>query len=63
MLELLPLRLGGDGHAASEDDIDLCHLLIAIRIYSALINSSGLMLRQRWWWWHLLPIQKNLALF
>jgi hypothetical protein len=32
MLELLPLCLGGDGHATSEDHIDLHHMLIAIRI-------------------------------
>jgi hypothetical protein len=62
-LELLSLRLGCDGHATLEDDVDLCHLLIAIKICPMLINSSGLLWHWRHWWWHLLLIQKSLALF
>jgi hypothetical protein len=56
MLELLPLRLGGDGHATPEDDVHLSHLLIAIGIYPALIDSPGLLWHWRCWWWQLLPI-------
>jgi hypothetical protein len=62
-LELLPLRLGGDGYAALEDNIDLPHLLISIRICSMLINSPGLLRHRCWWWWHLLLIQESFALF
>jgi hypothetical protein len=43
MLELLPLCLGGDGHATPEDDVDLYHLLVAIEICSTLIDSPGLL--------------------
>jgi hypothetical protein len=62
MLELLPLGLGGDGHAFPEDDVDLSHLLITVRIYPVLIDSPWLLQPRRWWWWHLLAIQKSLAL-
>jgi hypothetical protein len=56
-LELLPLRLGGNGHVAPKDIIDLPHLLIFIRICLTLINSLGLLRHWHWWWWwHLLPI-------
>jgi hypothetical protein len=40
-LELLPLHLGGDGHATPKDVINLCHLLIAIGVHTMLINSRG----------------------
>jgi hypothetical protein len=62
-LELLSLCLGGDRHATSEDNIDLPHLLISVRICPTLIDSPGLLQRQCYWWWHLLPIQKICALF
>jgi hypothetical protein len=62
MMELLPLRLGGDGHVAPEDNIDLPHLLISVRICPTLINSSGLLQRWRCWGWYLLPIQESFAL-
>jgi hypothetical protein len=54
MLELLPLRLGSDGHATPEDDVNLYHLLITIRICMMLINSLGLLWRRHCWCWHLL---------
>jgi hypothetical protein len=41
MLELLPLHLGGDGHATPEDNVDLSHLLIIIGIHPTLIDSWG----------------------
>jgi hypothetical protein len=63
MLELLPLCLGGNGHAASKDNIDLPHLLISIRICPTMINSLGLLWRRHCCWWYLLPIQKSFALF
>jgi hypothetical protein len=63
MLELLPLRFGGNGHATPEDNIDLPHLLISVRICLTLINSLRLLLRHCWWWWHLLSIHESFALF
>jgi hypothetical protein len=62
-LELLPLRLRGDGHATPEDNIDLPHLLIFVRICSTLINSPGLLWHRRYWGWHLLLTQESFALF
>jgi fatty acid desaturase len=52
-----------DRHATPEDDINLCHLLIAVGIHTTLTNSSGLLWHWRWWWWHFLLIQKSFALF
>jgi hypothetical protein len=63
MLELLPLRLGGEGHAVNEDNINLPHLLIYIRHFLMLINSTGLLRRWRYWGWHLVLIQKSFAPF
>jgi hypothetical protein len=40
-LELLPLCLGGEGHVAPEDNINLSHLLISIRIFPMMITSPG----------------------
>jgi hypothetical protein len=62
-LELLPLHLGGDGHATPKNDVDLCHLLIAFGIHATLINSLRLLLHRCCWWWHLLPVQESIALF
>jgi hypothetical protein len=47
VLELLPLRIGSNGHAAPEDNIDLPHLLISVRIYPTLINSLELLWHRR----------------
>jgi hypothetical protein len=49
MLELLPLRLGGEGHAAPKDNINLPHLLISVRLFLALINLLGLLRHWRCW--------------
>jgi hypothetical protein len=62
-LELLPLCLGGDGHAAPEDNIDLPYLLISVGICPTMINSPGLLRHRRCWGWHLLLIQESFALF
>jgi hypothetical protein len=62
MVKLLPLRLGGDGHATPEDNINLPHLLISVRICPMLINSLGLLRCRRCWGWHLLPIQESFTL-
>jgi hypothetical protein len=40
-LELLSLRLRGEGHAAPEDNINLPHLLISVRIFPTMITSQG----------------------
>jgi hypothetical protein len=62
--ELLPLFLRGDGHATSEDHIDLFHLLIVVgRIGPTVFSPSGFLGRLSWWWWLLLAIQKSFALF
>jgi hypothetical protein len=58
-----PLRLGIEGHAALKDHINLPHLLISVRIFLTLINSSRLLRHRRCLGWHLLPIQKSFALF
>jgi hypothetical protein len=57
MLQLLPLCFGGEGHAAPEDNINLPHLLISVKIF-----PTGFL--QHWccWGWHLLPIQESFAL-
>jgi hypothetical protein len=39
-LKLLPLRLGGEGHAVPEDNINLPHMLISVRIFPTMITSS-----------------------
>jgi hypothetical protein len=62
-LELLSLRLRGDGHAAPKNNIDLPHLLISVRICLILINSPGLLQCRCYWGWHLLLIQETFALF
>jgi hypothetical protein len=49
-LELLPMRLGGNGHAALKDNIDLSHLLISIKVRPTLINAMGLLWRRHCWW-------------
>jgi hypothetical protein len=61
-LELLPLRLRGEGHVASEDNINLPHLLIFVKIFRMMITSSGFLRHWRCWRWHLLPIQESFAL-
>jgi hypothetical protein len=63
MLELLPLRLGGEGHVAPKDNINLPYLLMSVRLFLTLINSPGLLRHWRCWGWHLLSIQKSFALF
>jgi hypothetical protein len=61
-LDLLSLCLQGDGHATSEDYLDLSHLFITIKINHALI-LLGLLRHRCYWRWHLLPIRESLALF
>jgi hypothetical protein len=63
MLDLLPLRLGGNGHAAPEDKIDLPYFIISVRICPTLINSPRLQWHRHCWGWYLLPIQESFALF
>jgi hypothetical protein len=62
-VELLPLCLGGNRHATSEDHVDLRHMLIAIRIISMILTLTGILRCRHYWWWHLLMIQKSLTLF
>jgi hypothetical protein len=62
-LYLLPLRLGGDGHATPKNVIDIRHLLIVVRIHTTLINSPGLRRCRHCWWWHLLLIKESFTLF
>jgi hypothetical protein len=47
MLDLLSLCLRGDGHATSEDHLDLSHLFITVRINHALI-LLGLLRHRRY---------------
>jgi hypothetical protein len=62
MLELLPLCLGGKEHVSPEDNINLPHLLISVRIFPTMITSPGFLRHWRCWGWHLLQIQKIFAL-
>jgi hypothetical protein len=62
MLELLPLCLGGDRYATSEDHIDLHHMLITVRIISTMLTPMGILRCRRCWWRHLLVIHKSLTL-
>jgi hypothetical protein len=61
-LEFLPLCLGGDRHATTEDHIDLCHMLIVVQIIYTVLTPTGILRCWHYWWWHLLVIQKGLAL-
>jgi hypothetical protein len=59
---LLSLCLRGDGHATSEDHVNLPHTILIVEIGSTMFTSTGF-LGHRCLWWHLLTIQKSFALF
>jgi hypothetical protein len=63
LLQLLPLRFGGDSHATFEDHADFSHMLIIIGIFLVMIASLGLLWCRWCWWWHPFAIQKSFTLF
>jgi hypothetical protein len=61
-LKLFSLCLRGDGHATSDDYVNLPHLILIIGIGLAMFTSTEF-LGHRCWWWHLFAIQKSFTLF